>query len=79
MKAGTAEGGTAPHMVDPQIPGARDSIINLGDCLDEAKDLADMINKKYGAKVSLITDVGPVIGSHSGPGTMALFFIGKER
>ena len=28
--------GTAPHMVDPQIPGARDSIINLGDCLDEA-------------------------------------------
>ena len=53
--------------------------ISNGDCLDEAKDLADMINKKYGAKVSLITDVGPVIGSHSGPGTMALFFIGKER
>ena len=28
--------GTAPHIVDPQIPGARDSIINLGVCLDEA-------------------------------------------
>jgi len=28
--------GTAPHVVDPQYPGARDSIINLGDCLDEA-------------------------------------------
>jgi len=28
--------GTAPHIVDPQVPGARDSIINLGDCLDEA-------------------------------------------
>lgn len=28
--------GTAPHVVDPQIPGARDSIINLGECLDEA-------------------------------------------
>ncbi|MGN0997340.1 MAG: hypothetical protein ACI4PG_10575 [Candidatus Ventricola sp.] len=27
--------GTAPHVVDPQIPGARDSIINLGECLDE--------------------------------------------
>ena len=26
--------GTAPHVVDPQIPGARDSIINLGECLD---------------------------------------------
>ncbi|MBP3656634.1 MAG: hypothetical protein J6K32_08065 [Clostridia bacterium] len=28
--------GTAPHIVDPKIPGARDSIINLGECLDEA-------------------------------------------
>lgn len=28
--------GTAPHIVDPHIPGARDSIINLGVCLDEA-------------------------------------------
>ena len=27
--------GTAPHVVDPEIPGARDSIINLGECLDE--------------------------------------------
>ena len=31
------------------------------------------------ASVNLITDIGPVIGAHSGPGTMALFFIGKER
>ena len=28
--------GTAPHVVDPVIPGARDSIVNLGECLDEA-------------------------------------------
>ena len=28
--------GTAPHIIDPKIPGARDSIINLGECLDEA-------------------------------------------
>ena len=28
--------GTAPHIVDPVIPGARDSLINLGVCLDEA-------------------------------------------
>lgn len=28
--------GTAPHVVDPKIPGARDSILNLGACLDEA-------------------------------------------
>jgi fatty acid-binding protein DegV len=30
-------------------------------------------------KVQLITNVGTVIGAHSGPGTMALFFIAKQR
>ena len=38
-----------------------------------------MIAERYNAKVKLITYVGPVIGSHSGPGTLALFFIGRER
>ncbi len=53
--------------------------ISHGDCEKDANELADMINKKHGATVKIITDVGPVIGSHSGPGTLALFFIGKER
>ena len=35
--------------------------------------------EKYGAKVEIITNVGPVIGAHAGPGTLALFFVGKER
>jgi len=38
-----------------------------------------MLEEKHGAKTHLITDVGPVIGAHSGPGTLALFFVGKER
>jgi len=53
--------------------------ISHGDCIDDAKLLAGMIESKYGKKVGLITNVGPVIGAHSGPGTMALFFMGKER
>ena len=53
--------------------------ISHGDCENDAKELADMINKKYGATTKIITDVGPVIGAHSGPGTLALFFVGKER
>lgn len=53
--------------------------ISCADCYDEANFLADEINKKYGVTVKVITDVGAVIGSHSGPGTMALFFIAKER
>ena len=54
--------------------------ISHGDCEDEAKYLADRIKETMGVKQPiLISHVGPVIGAHSGPGTMALFFIGKER
>lgn len=53
--------------------------ISHGDCLSDAESLAAMIKEKYGVKTEIITDVGPVIGAHSGPGTLALFFVGKER
>ncbi|MBR6271249.1 MAG: DegV family protein [Lachnospiraceae bacterium] len=53
--------------------------ISHGDCEDDARLLADMIREKHGEKEFLITFVGPVIGAHSGPGTLALFFIGSER
>lgn len=53
--------------------------ISHGDCAEEAEELAAMIKETYGATVSYIADVGPVIGAHSGPGTLALFFVGKER
>lgn len=53
--------------------------ISHGDCLDDANALADMIKENSGAKVELITGIGPVIGSHSGPGTLALFFLVNER
>ncbi len=53
--------------------------ISHGDCIDDANTLADMIKENSGATVQLITNVGPVIGSHSGPGTLALFFMVNER
>ena len=53
--------------------------ISHGDCLADAEYLSSVIAEKYGAHVDLITDVGAVIGAHSGPGTLALFFLGKER
>ncbi len=53
--------------------------ISHGDCLDEAKEVAQRIKAQTGAEVELITDIGTVIGAHSGPGTIALFFVGKER
>ena len=53
--------------------------ISHGDCIGDAKLLEKLLAERYGAKVQLITYVGPVIGSHSGPGTLALFFVGRER
>ncbi len=53
--------------------------ISCADCVSDAELLSDMIKEKGGAETKLITDVGTVIGAHSGPGTLALFFVGKER
>lgn len=53
--------------------------ISHGDCEEDAKLLASIIEKQHGAKTEIITFVGPVIGSHSGPGTLAIFFVGEER
>lgn len=53
--------------------------ISHADCLDEAEALSKIIKEKFGAETKLITNVGTVIGAHSGPGTIALFFVGKER
>ncbi len=60
-------------------PDAGTVFISHGDCIDDAKRLAEMIRAKHGVEVKLITFVGTVIGAHSGPGTLALFFLGKER
>ena len=53
--------------------------ISHGDCLEDAQLLARILKEEYGREVDLITGVGSVIGAHSGPGTLALFFRGKER
>ena len=53
--------------------------ISHGDCADEAQILADMLKEKYGVKEVVLGYVGAVIGSHSGPGTIALFFLGDHR
>lgn len=53
--------------------------ISNGDCLDEANVVADIIHQKTGANVDVMTDIGTVIGAHSGPGTIALFFVGTQR
>jgi DegV family protein with EDD domain len=53
--------------------------ISHAECEEDAKKLADILKERHNADVTLITEIGPVIGSHSGPGTLAMFFIGKHR
>lgn len=53
--------------------------ISHGDCIDDAVMLKDLISQRYSGITVFITDIGTVIGSHSGPGTLALFFIGRSR
>ena len=53
--------------------------ISHGDCHEDAEYLAQQLKEKCGVKEVLISYVGAVIGSHSGPGTLALFFLGQHR
>lgn len=50
-----------------------------GDCLDDAQYLADRLRSELGVEEVFIGYTGAVIGSHSGPGTVALFFMGEHR
>lgn len=51
-----------------------------GDCIDDARYLADRLEKELGVKEPVyIGYTGVVIGSHSGPGTLAVFYLGNER
>ena len=50
-----------------------------GDCLEEAEYVAEQVKERFGVKEVVINYVDPVIGAHSGPGTMALFFLADKR
>ena len=49
------------------------------DCEEEAKQVAVEIQRRFGTTDIRIHYIGPVIGSHTGPNTMGLFFVGTER
>lgn len=53
--------------------------ISHGDCLEDANYLADIMRNRLHVRDVLVNYIGPVIGAHSGPGTVAMFFVGNER
>ena len=68
------------RMEDTAIdPGSLTVFISHGDCPEDAQTVADMVKKRFGVQDVVINYVGPVIGAHSGPGTVALFYMGTDR
>lgn len=60
-------------------PGESPIYICNADCAADVEMLKDLLDDACGCDVDLVVDIGPVIGAHSGPGTIAVFFLGKNR
>lgn len=60
-------------------PGNQTVFLSHGDCLEDAEFVAEEIRRRFGTKDIRISYVGPVIGSHTGAGVVALFFLGAPR
>ena len=58
--------------------GKQTVFISHGDCLEDAEAVAQMVRERFGTQDIRINYVGPVIGAHSGPGTLALFLSGHS-
>ncbi len=69
------------ELMEEQIGDCKNDVffISHGDCIDDAKFLAGEVQKRFGIKENMIHFVCPTIGAHSGPGTVALFFLGEKR
>ena len=86
VKVGTARGRNASlralvdHMAETAIePAGQTVFISHGDCAGDAEKVAADVKARFGVETVLVNYVGPVIGAHSGPGTVALFFLGRNR
>lgn len=69
------------EMAQKQAEGWDNDVIMVthGDCIEEAEYVAELAKEKLGAKEVLINNIGTVIGSHTGPGVIAVFFMGNKR
>ena len=69
--------------MEKQIGSWRDKndiiFISHGDCIEDAQYVADLIKDRFGYESFLINHVGPTIGAHTGPGVVALFYMGDYR
>ena len=72
------------HLVDEmekRVTNPREQIIFIShsDCLEDARVVGEEVKRRFGVKDVVYNHIGPVLGAHTGPGTVALFFMGTER
>lgn len=60
-------------------PESQTVFISHGDCAEDAEHLKKLIMEENNVGGIIITNIGPIVGAHSGPGTVALFFFGSGR
>lgn len=71
-------------LVDKMIEIAPDAannpvFISHGDCEEDAVLVADLVKKRFDIDAQIVDQIGPVVGAHSGPGTVALFFVAQAE
>ena len=59
-------------------PEKQTLFLSHGDCPEDAQWLANKLREELGVKDIMVSTIGPIIGAHSGPGTVAIFFEGKD-
>lgn len=69
------------HMEETGNAPLKDQLIGIshGDCIEDVEYLQKLITEEFGVTNYLVNYVDPVIGAHSGPGTLALFFLASGR
>ena len=69
--------------MEKRLPGFENMndivFISHGDCPEDANFLASLVKERFGINNVMINYICPIIGSHSGPGTLAIFFMGSHR
>ena len=72
------------HIVDMAVEQSREwendlIMITHGDCIEDAEYVAERVREKMGVNEIIVNNIGSVIGSHTGPGVVAVFCMGNKR
>ncbi|MCL2253744.1 MAG: DegV family protein [Lachnospiraceae bacterium] len=69
------------YMNEKNALRGKDDIVFImhGDCISDAEYVKEQVNARYGIENFMISYAGPIIGTHVGPGTVAIFFLGDSR